>query len=83
MHVNDLLLCVGKLNLGFMDVAFKPSQAGFSTTFLKIVVEVMTSGLPQVCGLCVGVSMGMIPVKDLVPKILKIMAVNHCGRQLA
>ena len=53
----------------------------FSTTFPKIVIEVMTSGLPQVCKLWLWVSKGMLPVKHLEPKIL--MAVNYCGRQLA
>ena len=43
----------------------------------------MTSGLPQVCKLILGVSKGMLPVKHLAQKILKIMAVNYCGRQLA
>ena len=31
----------------------------------------------------VGVSKGMLPVKHLAPIILKIMAVNYCGLQLA
>ena len=53
----------------------------FSTTFHKIVVMVMTSGLPQVCKLWLGVSKGMLPVKHVARKIL--MAVNYCGRQLA
>ena len=43
----------------------------------------MTSGLPQVCKLLLGVSEGMLPVKHLAQKILKIMAVNYCGRHLA
>ena len=30
-----------------------------------------------------GVRKGMLPVKHLAPKILKIMAVNYCGRQQA
>ena len=51
----------------------------FSNTFLKIVVEVMTSGLPQVCKLELGVSSSMLPVKHLAPKIL--MAVH--GYKLA
>ena len=46
-------------------------------------VEVITSGLPQVCNLWLGVNKGMLPVKHLAQKILKIMAVNYCGRQLA
>ena len=29
-----------------------------------------------------GVSKGMLPVKHPAPKILKITAVNHCGRQM-
>ena len=64
--------------MGFQDVAF-PSL--FSTTFLQIVLEVMTSALPQVCKLLLGVSNGMLPMKHLSPKIL--MAVNYCRRQLA
>ena len=53
----------------------------FSTAFLKIVVEVMTSGLPQVCNLWLGVSMGMLCVRHLAPKF--ITAVYYCGRQVA
>ena len=41
----------------------------------------MTSGLPQVCELWLGVSKGMLLVKRPDPKIL--MAVNYSGRQLA
>ena len=52
-----------------------------SITFLEIVVEVMTSGLPQVTNLCFGLSKDMLPVRDLAPK--KFMAVNYCGRHLA
>ena len=43
----------------------------------------MTSGLPQVCKLLLGVSKGMLPVKHVAQKILKVMAVNHSGHQLA
>ena len=50
---------------------------------LRIVVEVMTSGLPQVCKLWLGVSKGMLPVEHPAPKMLTIMAVNYCGSQLA
>ena len=53
----------------------------FSTTFPKIAVAVMTSGLSQVCKPLFGVSKGMLPVKNLAKKIL--MAVNYCGCQLA
>ena len=42
----------------------------FSTTFLNIVVEGMTSGLPQVCKPWLGISKDMLPVKHLAPKIL-------------
>ena len=42
----------------------------------------MTLGLPQACKLWIWVGMGMLPVKHLAPKILNIMAVNYCGRQL-
>ena len=44
-------------------------------------VEVITSGLPQVYKLWLGVSKGMLPVRHLAQKIL--LAVNYCGRQLA
>ena len=53
----------------------------FSITFLIIVVEVMTSGLPHISKLWLGVSKGMLPVKHIAPKIL--MAVNNCGQQVA
>ena len=42
----------------------------------------MTSGLPQVSKLWLGVSNGMLPVRHLATNIL-IMAVNYCWRQLA
>ena len=51
----------------------------FFTTFLRIVIEVMTSGLPQVSNLWLGVSKGMLPVRHLAQKILTIVAVNCCG----
>ena len=47
----------------FQNVAFLPSQASFSTTFLKIVVEVKASGPPIVLKLWLGVGKGMLPVK--------------------
>ena len=40
----------------------------------------ITSGLPQVCELWLGVNKGKHPVRHLT---LKIMAFNSCGRQLA
>ena len=46
-------------------------------------VEVFTSGLQQVCELWLGVSKGMLPVRDYNNKKLQIMAVSYCGRQLA
>ena len=55
----------------------------FYTTFLRIVVVVLISGLQQVCYLWSGVSKCMLPVKRLATKILKITTVNYCGRQLA
>ena len=51
------------------------------TMFHKIVTEVITSGLPQVCKLWLGVSKGMLPVKHVAETIR--IAVNYCGRQLA
>ena len=38
----------------------------------------MTSGLPPVCKLWLGVSKVTLPVKHLAPEIL--MGDNHCGR---
>ena len=52
----------------------------YSTTFLTNVVDAMTLGLPQVCKLWLGVGKGMLPVKNLAPKIH--MAVSYCGSQL-
>ena len=52
----------------------------YSTTFHKIVIDVMTSGLPQVNRLWLGVSNGVLPIKYLTQKI---MAFNYCGRQVA
>ena len=49
----------------------------FYTTFLEIIVEVMTSGVPQVYKLWLWISKGMLPVKHPAPKIP--MAVK--GRQ--
>ena len=42
----------------------------------------MISGLSHVCELWLGVSKGMLPVKHLSQRIVKIMAVNYCGRQV-
>ena len=55
----------------------------FSTIFPKIMVEVMTLGQPLVRKPWLWASKGMLPVKHLAPKILKIMAVNYCGCKLA
>ena len=44
-------------------------------------VEVMTSGLPQVCKLWLGLSKGKLPAKHPAPKIL--MSINYCGCRLA
>ena len=46
----------------------------FSTAFLIIVVDHVTTGLSQVCELWLGVGKGMLPVGHLAPKIH--MAVN-------
>ena len=64
---------------GFSRCGVPAFPSWFSITFLKIVVEVMTSGLPQICDLWFGVSNGMLPVLVLAQKIL--IAVNYCGRQ--
>ena len=48
-----------------------------------MVVDAITSALPQVYKLWIGVSKGMLPVKHQAPTILKIMPVNYCGHQLA
>ena len=53
----------------------------YSTTFPKIVVEVMT-GSVTVRKLWLRVSKGMLPVKHPAPKSLKSTAVNHSGRQV-
>ena len=66
---------IGVPKLSFQDAAFLPS------TFLIIVVEVTTSGLPQVLKLWFRVRKDMLPVQHLAPKIL--MAVNYCGYQPA
>ena len=47
----------------FQHVTFLPSPASFSSTFLKIVVEVKASGSPHVLIMWFGVSKGMLPVK--------------------
>ena len=54
----------------FSGIGFPIFLSWFSTTFLNIVVEVMTSGLPQVCKPWLGVCKDMLPVKHLAPKIL-------------
>ena len=40
----------------------------FSTIFLKIVIEVINSGLPQVCKLWFGIGKGLLPVRHLTEK---------------
>ena len=57
-------------HFGFSGCGIPVFPSCFSTTFLIIVVEVVTPGLPQVCKLCLGVSKGMLPVRHLAPKIL-------------
>ena len=52
-------LCRGT-KFGSSQCDVRASQSKFSTTFLKIVVEVMTSGQLQVGNLWLWVSMGMI-----------------------
>ena len=59
------------------------SPSWFSIALLRIMAEVMTLGLPQFCILWLGVSMGMLPVKYIAPKILKVITLNNCGCQLA
>ena len=56
-------------------------HAWLSTTFLIIVVDIMTLGLPQVSKLLLVVSMGMLSVKHPAQEIL--MAVIYCRRQLS
>ena len=43
----------------------------------------MISGLPQVCIQWLGVIKGILSLKHLPPKIIKVMAFNYCGCQLA
>ena len=62
-------------------MAFLILPSWFSTIFLKTVVEIMTSELPLVCELLLGVSKGMSPVKHLAQRI--IVVVNYCWHQLA
>ena len=71
---------VGEPNLGFSGCSVPAFMSWSCTTFLKIVVEIMTLGLPQVCKLWFWASKVMFPVKRLASKIL--MAVNYCGPQL-
>ena len=66
---------------GFSGCEVPAFASRFSTTFHKIVVDVITSGQSQACGLFLGVSMGMFPVKHPAPS--NLMAVNYCERQLA
>ena len=66
---------------GFSGYGVPVFMGWFSTTFLKIVVDVMTLGLPQVCKPLFGVSKGMLPVRHLALTIL--MAVNYCRCLLA
>ena len=70
-------------NMGFQDVVFQPSLAGFffSSTFSKIVEEAMTSGRLQVCNLWLWVCNIMLPVRHQASIIL--MTVNYCGSILA
>ena len=56
---------VGEPILGFAGCGVPVFSNWFSTTFLTIVVEVMTLGLPQVCNLWLGVSRGMLPLKHV------------------
>ena len=78
-----LLFSVWEPQFGFSVLSVPAFPSWFSTTCLRIVVDVMTSGPPQVCKLWLGVSKGMLLVKHLAPKIFKIMAVNNCGCHLA
>ena len=49
--------------MGFQDVVFLPSRAGFSIAFKKIVEEVKASGSPHVLELLFDVSKGKLPVE--------------------
>ena len=75
------LFCVGVHILDFQGVRSCLPKLVFSITFLKIMVEVLIFGLPQVFKLWFGVSKGMFSVKCLTPTIS--MAVYFCGRELA
>ena len=50
-----------------------------TTTFLKILVEVVTSGLPQVCKPWIEVRKGMLLVKHLAPKIIVCQLARRLG----
>ena len=67
--------------MGFSRCGNPASLRLFSTTFRKIVVEVMTSILPQLLKLWFLNSKGMLPVKQIALKIL--MGINYCGRKIA
>ena len=56
--------------IGFSGCGVPAFPCWFCTTLSKLVVEVMTSGLPQVCKLWFGVCKGMLHVGHLAPQIL-------------
>ena len=73
-------MCRGA-QIGLLGCGVPAFQSRSSITFIRIVAEAMTLGLPQVCELKLWVSKGILPVKHLATNIL--MAVNNCGSQLA
>ena len=56
---------VGKILMGFQDVAFLSPRASFALHFLKTVVEVKASGPPHVLILWLGCRQGHAPCKIL------------------
>ena len=69
----------GMLRKGFLDVAFQPSRASFTSHFLQIVVEMKPLALSHVLELWLGVSKGMLPVEYLTPTNHLFMSVKFCG----
>ena len=72
-------ILVGDYVMGFRDAAVWPSRASFIPHFSKFVVEVKTSGLPQVLKVWMGVSKSMLPVVLFLCKsnFMKITRQSH------
>ena len=81
MAAESLVFLSRGAQFGFSGCGVAVFLRWLSTIFLKIVVEAMTSGQPQLRHLWFGVSKCMLPVRHPAPKI--IMVVNDCLHQLA